>query len=128
MPFTPPKGPAKPKRSFTSRIDKAFKGAVKMAKAYNALWNKINAIEADGDISNHFIHPGKLDRPEFIVLVNNGMSAKLLEDIKDLASPASYKVETTINEALVILSNLQKLPDNVKIFTSIQKPKRKDIK
>jgi hypothetical protein len=116
-------------KGFSKRIDKAFKGAVKMAKAQNQLFALIKQLKEDGAIKDFFIHHGVLDRPEFVILVNNWLSnTTSLDNIYKLAAKASYKVETTINEALVILSNLQKLPDNVKIFTSIQKPKRKDIK
>jgi hypothetical protein len=116
-------------KGFSKRIDKAFKGAVKMAKAQNQLFALIKQLKEDSAIKDFFIHHGVLDRPEFVILVNNWLSnTTSLDNIYKLAAKASYKVETTINEALVILSNLQKLPDNVKIFTSIQKPQRKDIK
>jgi hypothetical protein len=109
MSYTPPTAPAEPSRAF-------FQEAI----AYYQLWTTIDALEGSSRISGHFIHPDRLGRPNFIVLVNNGLTKIELLTIKDLACEASYKVETTINEAVIVLSNLQKLRDNANVFTSTQ--------
>lgn len=99
-------------------LDKAVKGAVKTAKATNALIDYVRQLEAEGGIANIFTHRAKLERTEIFIIINNGLTPKELEIINSMAINASYKVETTIKKAVIVLSNLLKLPKGVTVFTS----------